>query len=455
MNTGKMNILVVEDERIVAEDIKMRLQNLGYTVPGIAFSGEEALKKAENIQPDLVLMDIVLEKKMSGIEAASIISSCFNIPIVYLTAYADDKTLERAKITEPFGYILKPFEDRELYTTIEMAFYKFKMGNMLKESEERYRGVVENAHDAIYIINQNGFQYANPAFEKLVGWGKKELCKKEFSFWDIVHPDDKKLIQEKKEVWKKGKEAPNSHEFRIISKDGGERAVEANTINIGKNGDIREIGILRDITVRKIAQEELLKSLEGLQKTSADTTNALVSALEMRDPYSAGHQKRVANLAWAVAEEMGLSGDRIEGIRLAGLIHDVGKIQIPTEILIKPGLLSEIEMLMIKMHPKIGFEIVQTIEFSYPVAQIILQHHERMNGSGYPAGLAADKILIEARILAAADVVEAMSSPRSYRPAHDINMIIKEINENKGILYDTKAADACLKLLSKKRSKSE
>ena len=452
---GKMNILVVEDERIVAEDIKMRLQKLGYAVPGVAFSGEEAVKKAENMQPDLVLMDIVLEKKMSGIEAASIISSRFNIPIIYLTAYADNKTLERAKITEPFGYILKPFEDREVYTTIEMALYKHKMGNMLKESEKRYRSLVENAHDAIYTITPAGFQYANPGFEKITGWKNEELCKNKFNLWDIIHPDDKKLIKENKEAWKKGKEMPNIYEFRIITKDGRERTVEANTIDIGEDGEVKEMGILRDITVRKIAQEELLKSLEGLQKTFADTTNAIVSALEMRDPYSAGHQKRVANLAWAIAEEMGLSGDRIEGIRLAGLIHDVGKIQIPTEILIKPGLLSEIEILMIKMHPKIGFEIVQAIEFSYPVAQIILQHHERMNGSGYPAGLSADKILIEARILAAADVVEAMSSPRSYRPAHDINIIIKEINENKGILYDTKVADACLKLLSKKKSKPE
>ncbi len=132
----KKQILVVEDERIVAEDIKMRLEKLGYAVPGIAFSGEEAVKKAENMQPDLVLMDIVLEKKMSGIEAASIISSRFNIPIVYLTAYADNKTLERAKITEPFGYIIKPFEDRELHSIIEIALYKHTMERKLKKAQQ-------------------------------------------------------------------------------------------------------------------------------------------------------------------------------------------------------------------------------------------------------------------------------------------------------------------------------
>ena len=183
MNSVK--ILVVENEQIVADDIKFRLKRLGYAVSGIALSGEEAVKKAEEIHPDLVLMDIVLEGKMDGTEAASAISSRFNIPVVYLTAYADDKTLERAKITEPFGFILKPFEDRELYSAIEMALYHYKVGNMLKESEERYRSVVENAHDAIYIISQDGFQYANPAFEKLTGLKKEELGNNKFNFFNI------------------------------------------------------------------------------------------------------------------------------------------------------------------------------------------------------------------------------------------------------------------------------
>ena len=453
MNTDKMNILVVEDERIVAEDIKMRLQKLGYKVPGIVFSGEEAVKKAENMRPDLVLMDIVLEKKMNGIEAASIISSCFNIPIVYLTAYADNKTLEKAKITEPFGYILKPFEDRELYTTIEMAFYKFKMGNMLKESEERYRGVVENAHDAIYIINQDGFQYANPAFEKLAGWGKKELCKKEFSFWDIVHPDDKKLIKEKKEAWKKGKQVPSTYEFRIISKDGKERAVEANTINIGKDGKIKEIGILRDITERKQAEEERKKSFERIRRNLEETVNALASAVEMRDPYTAGHQKRVTDLACAIAKEMCLSKEQIEGLKMAGLIHDIGKILVPAEILSKPGRLTEIDFSMIETHPKVAYDILKEIEFPYPVAQIVIQHHERMDGSGYPAGLTGEEILLEARILAVADVVEAIASHRPYRPALGQDKAIEEISQNRGVLYDPKAVDACLKVLSTNKVK--
>jgi len=322
MNSVK--ILVVENEQIVAEDIKFRLQRLGYAVSGTALSGQEAVKKAEEIYPDLVLMDIVLEGKMDGIEAASIISSRFNIPVVYLTAYADDKTLERAKITEPFGYILKPFEDRELHITIEMALYKHKLGNMLKESEER------------------------------------------------------------------------------------------------------------------------------LRRTMEETVHALASAVEMRDPYTAGHQKRVTNLACAIAEEMDLSAEQIDGIRMAGAIHDVGKILVPGEILGRPGRLTKIDFSLIETHSKVGYDILKTIEFPYPVAQIILQHHERMDGSGYPAGLSGEDILLETRTLAVADVVEAMSSHRPYRAALGLSKALKEISKNKGILYDPEAVDACLKLFKEK-----
>ncbi len=449
----KKQILIVEDERLEAEDIKTSVQKLGYAVSGIAFSGKAAVKKVEEMRPDLVLMDIVLKGELDGIEAASIINSRLDVPVIYLTGYSDKKMLERAKATEPFGYILKPFEDKELKTTIEMALHNHKMGNMLKESEERYRSLVENAHDAIYISTSNGFQYANPAFENLTDWKKEELCSKEFNFWNIVHPDDKKLIKEKKEAWKTGKEMPGRFEFRITTKNGGERIVEANTVNIGKQGEVKEMGILRDITVRKKAEEELKKSLERYQKTFEQTINALVSALERRDPYTAGHQKRVASLAYAIAGEMDLPKEQVEGIRMAGLIHDVGKIQIPIEILIKPDHLSEIEFVMIKMHPQIGYEIVHAIEFPYPVAMIVLQHHEKMDGSGYPSGLLGEHILPEARILAVADIVEAMSSHRPYRPALGIGKALEEISKHKGFLYDPEPVNACLKLFYEKKFK--
>ena len=446
---SKEKILVVEDERIVAEDIKFRLKGLGYTVIGMAYSGEQAVKKTGEVRPDLVLMDIVLEGRMDGIEAASVIRSRFGIPVVYLTAYADDKTLERAKMTEPFGYLLKPFEDRDLKTTIEMALYKHRMERMLRENERRYRGVVENAHDAIYILTANGFQYVNPAFEKLTGFKKEEICNGEFDFWNCIHPDDRRMVKEKKEVRDSGEESSSNLQFRIIAKNGGVRVVDANTIDIKENGEMKEIGILRDVTVRFDAEEERKQGFKRLRKALEETINALIAAVEMRDPYTAGHQRRVTNLACAIAKEMGLPQERIEAIQMAGVIHDIGKILVPSEILSKPGKLSDVAFTMIKAHPQAGYDILKSIEFPFPIAKIVLQHHERMDGSGYPAGLAGKKILLEARILAVADVVEAMASHRPYRPVLGINKAIEEITKNRGVLYDPDVVDACLKVFSR------
>ncbi len=442
----KKQVLIVEDERIVADDIRMSLEKLGYSVCGMVSAGEQAVEKTAKMRPDVVLMDIVLEGKMSGIEAAEVIRSRFDIPIIYLTAYSDSKTLERAKMSEPFGYVLKPFEDRDLQTTIEMALYKHKMDKLLRESEEKYRTLAENAYDAIYVLSQEGFQYANPAFERLTGWKKEDLDSQKFNFWDIVHPDEIALMKNLRK-----ERMPGSGEFRIVSKDGSVKVVEVNSAKVGKRRETRKIGIMRDITERKKAEKELEKSLERLKKTFEDTVNALVSALERRDPYTAGHQKGVANLACAIAAEMSLPKDKIEGLRLAGLVHDVGKIQIPTEILTKPGHLSETEFLMIKIHPRVGYDILKEIDFPYPIADIVLQHHERMDGSGYPEGLSGDQILLEAKILAVADVVEAMSSQRPFRPALGIGMALEEVSEHRGRLYDRKVVSALLKLVKEGR----
>jgi len=181
------------------------------------------------------------------------------------------------------------------------------------------------------------------------------------------------------------------------------------------------------------------------------TIQAMAIIVEMRDPYTAGHQQRVTQLACAIAKQMGRPEGQIIGIRLAGLIHDIGKVRVPAEILTNPDGLSEPEFTMIKAHPQVGYEILKAIDFPWPVAQIVLQHHERMNGSGYPLGLSDEDIILEARILAIADVVEAMAFHRPYRPALGINKALEEISQNKGVLYDSKAADACLTLFGDKK----
>jgi HD-GYP domain-containing protein (c-di-GMP phosphodiesterase class II) len=211
----------------------------------------------------------------------------------------------------------------------------------------------------------------------------------------------------------------------------------------------------QEITERKRAEEELQRTLEKLRKTLGSTIQAMAVTVETKDPYTAGHQRRVTDLARAIATEMGLSKERTEGIRMAAVIHDIGKITVPTDILNKPGPLTDHEFGIIECHPRTGYDILKTVEFPWPIAQIIFQHHERMDGSGYPQGLAGEDILLEARVLAVADVVEAMASFRPYRPARGLDKALEEISQNRGVLYDAEAVDACLKLFTEKRFEFE
>lgn len=197
-------------------------------------------------------------------------------------------------------------------------------------------------------------------------------------------------------------------------------------------------------------RQEQQRNAERLRKGLEDTVLAISAMVEMRDPYTAGHEQRVAELAAAIATEMGLPEARVYGIHLAGTIHDLGKIRVPAEILSKPGRLNDVEYQLVKEHPQHGYEIVKNIEFPCPVAQMVLQHHERLDGSGYPRGLKGDEILPEARILSVADVVEAMSSHRPYRPGVGLAAALEEIGRNRGILYDPVAVDACMRLFREK-----
>ena len=217
------------------------------------------------------------------------------------------------------------------------------------------------------------------------------------------------------------------------------------------NGAITHaIMVGHNITKRKIVEQELNKSYQKLQKALEGTVHALSTLVEMRDPYTAGHQKRVAMIAQAIAREIGLPEDHVQSIWVASLIHDVGKIRVPSDILSKPGRISKAEFELIKEHPKTGYEILSKIEFPWSVADIVLQHHERMDGSGYPQGLKGDDILLASRIVGVADVVEAMTYHRPYREALGLNAALDEIKKNKGILYDPEVADACIRIFLEK-----
>jgi putative nucleotidyltransferase with HDIG domain len=198
------------------------------------------------------------------------------------------------------------------------------------------------------------------------------------------------------------------------------------------------------------AEDKLRQTLDSLRRAFNTTIQVMVSAVEMRDPYTAGHQKKAADVARAIATEMGLTGEKMDGIRMAGIIHDIGKLSIPAEILTKPTKLTNLEFSLIKEHSRIGYDMLKDVESPWPLAEIVYQHHERMNGTGYPRKLKGDEILLEARILAVADVVEAMGSHRPYRESLGLEAALEEIKNNKGIIYDGAVVDACLRLFREK-----
>jgi len=210
------------------------------------------------------------------------------------------------------------------------------------------------------------------------------------------------------------------------------------------------IGVMEMRSRQEMAEKALKQSYEHVKKVLGGTVYALAEMSQRRDPYTAGHQRRVSQLACSIARQMGLSENQIEGVRMAALLHDIGKMYVPSEILTKPGQMSDLETGIIETHAQVGYEILKTIEFPWPLAKTVLQHQERLNGSGYPAGLSGDEILLEARILAVADVVEAMSSHRPYRATLGLKKALNEISQNRGILYDPDVVDACLILFTDK-----
>jgi PAS domain S-box-containing protein/putative nucleotidyltransferase with HDIG domain len=315
-------------------------------------------------------------------------------------------------------------------------------------SEEKFRTLFNSASDAIFIHDLRGrFLEVNKVACERLGYSREGLLK--MTLMDIDLPEYAvQMPQRIRELRRKGH---IFFETALVGRDNTILPIELNSRIIDYEGKTAALSIARDITERKRAEEERKNSFERLRRALEETVNALSSAVEMRDPYTAGHQRRVTNLACTIAREMGLPNEQIEGIRMAGIIHDVGKIRVPAEILSWPGRLNEIDFNLIKTHPQVGYDIIKKIELPHSVAQIMLQHHERLDGSGYPAGLKANEILLEAKILAVADVVEAMASHRPYRAALGIDKALEEISKNKGILYDPDVVEACCRTLSKKK----
>ncbi len=346
--------------------------------------------------------------------------------------------------------ILVEWHGRPVFKANGNLDYFFGVGiniNERKQAEELFKKIFLNSPNAIFIIQDGKFKLVNPQCVKESGFSEEELLDE--NSLKLVHPEDKEMVREV--VVKNLKEGLLSpFEYRGIRKDGKTMWALQVVTSITYQGKRAVLGNFKDITDIKSTERELQQSYQKLQKTAEGTINIVSKIAESRDPYTAGHQLNISKLATNIARKMKLSEDKIEGIRIASLVHDIGKISIPAEILSKPVKLNKIEYSLIKDHPQTGYNILKTIDFPWPVAQIVVQHHERIDGSGYPQGLKGDDILLEAKIIGVADVVEAMSSHRPYRPALGLNNALEEIFKNKGVLYDPRTVDICISLFREK-----
>ncbi|MGA7985375.1 MAG: PAS domain S-box protein, partial [Burkholderiales bacterium] len=305
----------------------------------------------------------------------------------------------------------------------------------LRAAEEQFRGLIDQSIAGIWVIQDGKFSFVNPRCVEIFGYqSAAELVGLDPA--SVIAQQDRARVAALMRRRLEGEVPHESYEFTGLRKDGSTIDVGAHGARATYGGKPALIAILQDISEKRRAEEQIRDYVAQLETAFMSTVEVATNLSEMRDPYTAGHERRVAEVAAAIGAELGFDGRRQEGLRVAGHLHDIGKIMVPAEILAKPGRLSPIEYQLIQGHPRAGHDALKDVKFPWPVAEVTLQHHERMDGSGYPQGLKGDAILLEARVLAVADVIEAMSSHRPYRPGLGTDAALAEIERGRGKVYD-------------------
>ena len=449
-----LKILIVDDDFNLASTLRDILE-MEYHNTALAWDAQTALTLCHSDIFDLGIIDIKLPD-MSGVKLIDNLAKLNpNMEYIIITGYAStDTAIEAVKHKNVVAYEVKPLNIDHVLALIKQVDERRRVEEVLRESEERYRTLFESAAEGILVMDI-GLQkliYVNPSISEMLGYSIEELEGMKTSDLYLNYSSDHVFSG----IYAQASTRKTSlQNLPFVRKDGTILFTDINIAKATINNTECNIAFINDITERKLAEQQHQQDTEKLLTAMQETIQALAMTVEIRDPCTAGHQQRVSQLACTLAEKMRCKKEIIKGIRVAGTLHDIGKMNVPIDILTKTGRLTEIEFDMIRTHAKVGYDILQTIDFPWPVAQVVFQHHERMNGSGYPQGLSGENILLEARILAVADVVEAITSHRPYRPALGIDKALEEISQNGGTLYDTEVVDACLKLFTESQFEFE
>jgi PAS domain S-box-containing protein len=439
MNGEMTKILLIEDNpwdaRLIREMLNrsksdpFELDCVGHLHAGLTYLDEG--------RPDIILLDLGLPDSQGLNTLTKLNDSIMGIPVVVLTGLDDEATGKAAVLQSAQDYLLKgQIDGRSLWRAISHSIERTRV-----DAELNFRSqLLDNATDSIFVHDFEGdFYYLNKAAYETLGYQKEELMALNLCQVEIEpfprHMDPR--IEELDEA-----DATFTSVHRC--KNGAEIPVEIHAHILKYKEKKYVVSVVRDITERKRAEVSLEQSFDKLQTALKGSISIVSKIVEMRDPYTAGHEQRVAKLCSAIARQMEMPDEQIEYLALAAAVHDVGKMYVPPEILSKSNKLSDLEVKIIRTHAQGSYDILSTVEFPWPIAQIVGQHHERMDGSGYPNRLKGEDILLEARILAVADVVEAMNSDRPYRAALGQTAALEEISGNRGRLYDARVVDACL-----------
>jgi len=458
MNKDPIRVLLIEDEHQYVNLLRTMLskeKDRTFEV-NCARTLATGIERSRQDKFDVVVLDLGLpdSKGIDTVEAFR--AAAPDLPIVVLSAN-DEKTIVFDSVQKGAQeYLVKDSAimqvlPRSIRYAIERKRVEQSLNITLKKLKE-FESIVQRSPVIVFVwrVEPGAWpvEFVSDNVKKVLGYTADDFMSGRVSWVGITHPDDVPRLEEDVAQHLQGGIKEFSQEYRLIAKSGDVLQMEdRNLVLADSSGRVTYIqSIVLDVTEQRHTQDELRQSLRRFEKILDGTVNALASTVELRDPYTAGHQRKVAQLALAIAQRLGFSGDQIKGIHVAAFLHDIGKIAVPAEILSKPGPLTELEFSIIKTHASVGHDVLGSVEFPWPVARIVLEHHERMDGSGYPGAISGKEIILEARILGVADVVEAMSSHRPYRAALGIDQALEEISKNRGVLYDHQVVDACMKL---------